>query len=32
MLIVYEYDEATDTVAVAAIHDARSGSSATSKG
>jgi plasmid stabilization system protein ParE len=33
MLIVYEYDEATDTVGVAAIHDARSTpSSATSEG
>jgi hypothetical protein len=32
MLIVYEHDEATNTVGVAAIHDARSASSATSEG
>ncbi len=32
MLIVYEHDQATDTVGVVAIHDARSASSATSEG
>ncbi len=31
MLLVYQYDEPTDTVAVIAIHDARTGSSATSE-
>lgn len=30
MLIVYVYNEPTDTVGIAAIHDARSASSATS--
>ncbi len=31
MLIVYVYDESTNTVAIAAIHDAREASSATSE-
>ena len=31
MLIVYVFDEPTDTVAIVAIHDARSASSATSE-
>jgi len=31
MLIVYLYDEPTNTVAIAAIHDAREASSATSE-
>jgi plasmid stabilization system protein ParE len=31
MLIVYLYDEPTNTVAIAAIHDARSASSATAE-
>jgi len=31
MLIVYVYDEPTNTVAIAAIHDAREASSATSE-
>lgn len=31
MLIVYVYDEPTNTVAIVAIHDARSASSATSE-
>ena len=32
MLIVYLYDEPTNTVAILAIHDAREASSATSEG
>lgn len=30
MLVIYQYDETTDTVTVFAIHDARTGSAATS--
>ncbi len=32
MILVYEYDESTDTATVSAIHDARSESAATSAG
>jgi hypothetical protein len=32
MLIVYVFDEGTDTVAIVAVHDARSASSATFAG
>jgi mRNA-degrading endonuclease RelE of RelBE toxin-antitoxin system len=30
MLLIYQYDETTDTVTIFAIHDARTGSAATS--
>lgn len=30
MLLIYQYDERTDTATVVAIHDARTGSAATS--
>jgi mRNA-degrading endonuclease RelE of RelBE toxin-antitoxin system len=32
MLLIYRYDQSTDTVTVFAIHDARTGTSATSSG
>ncbi len=32
MLLIYAYDETTDTVTVFAVHDARTGAAATSAG